>query len=188
MQVAVHYEYGSPYAGFWRRVAAHLIDGIIQSIVAVPFVVVAFLANDSLVQAIKAEDADTLAALRVYFAGMGSLTVLVYYTIFESSALQATPGKLALGLKVTDLAGESIGMVRAAIRAWPVWIYGIFEFFNYFADSFGGDFIVALLTLVSCIAVAFTAQKQGLHDMLAGTLVVRRGATFILRDEYASAF
>jgi len=119
---------------------------------------------------------------------MGSLTILVYHTIFESSALQATIGKLTLGLKVTDLAGEPIGMIRAAIRAWPAWIYGIFGFFSYIAGGFGGDFIVALLTLVSCIAVAFTAQKQGLHDMLAGTLVVRRGAKFILRDEYASAF
>lgn len=188
MQVAVHYEYGSPYAGFWRRVAASLIDGIVQSIVIGSFVAVAILANDSLMQALKAEDIETLVATQVYFSGVGSMMVLVYHTVFESSALQATVGKLALGLKVTDLAGEPIGMARAAIRAWPTWIFGIFGFFNYIAGGFGGGFIVGLLTLVSCIAVAFTAQKQGLHDMLAGALVVRRGAKFILRDEYATAF
>lgn len=188
MQVAVHHEYGSPYAGFWRRVAASFIDGIVQSIAIGPFIAVGILANGTLLQAIKDEDIETIIAMQLYFGMLVALAVLVYHAIFESSSLQATLGKLAMGIKVTGLAGEQIGMTRAAIRAWPEWIYGIFAFCSYFVGGGGGEFIVSILVLVSCVAVAFTAQKQGFHDMLAGALVVRRGAKFIIRDEYATAF
>ena len=62
--------------------------------------------------------------------------------------------KKALGLSVTDLSGNRIGFGRATGR--------------YFAKILSG-----LILLIGFIMVAFTQRKQGLHDMLAGTLVYK---------------
>jgi uncharacterized RDD family membrane protein YckC len=61
---------------------------------------------------------------------------------------------MALGMKVTDLAGNRIFLLRATGR--------------YFAKTISG-----LILFIGFIMVAFTEKKQGLHDMIAGTLVVR---------------
>jgi uncharacterized RDD family membrane protein YckC len=79
---------------------------------------------------------------------------LAYYAGMESSARQATIGKSLLGLKVTDLEGNRISIGRALGR--------------YLAKI-----ISAFILLIGFIMVAFTAKKQGLHDMIAGTLVVK---------------
>lgn len=73
----------------------------------------------------------------------------------ENSATQGTLGKLALGIKVTDLNGRRIGFGRATGRHF-------------------GKFISTLTLLIGYIMVAFTQKKQGLHDMMAGCLVVNR--------------
>jgi uncharacterized RDD family membrane protein YckC len=74
----------------------------------------------------------------------------------ESSARQATLGKMALKLAVTDLEGERIGFGRATGR--------------YFAK-----FLSWLTLLVGFFMAGFTQRKQGLHDILAKTLVISRG-------------
>jgi Tfp pilus assembly major pilin PilA len=79
----------------------------------------------------------------------------LYYAAMESSSAQATLGKLALGVKVTDLTGNRIGFGRATGR--------------YFAKIISG-----LALGIGYVMVAFTQRRQGLHDMIAGTLVVRR--------------
>lgn len=78
-----------------------------------------------------------------------------YFTIFECSKAQATFGKRLFGLKVTDLRGHRIGFGRANAR--------------YFVKLF-----VCLPFLAGFIPIAFTPRKQGLHDLIAKTLVVRR--------------
>jgi len=72
----------------------------------------------------------------------------------ESSVRQATIGKGILGLRVTDLDGNRITFLRAAIRDLA-------------------KIISAFILLIGFIMVAFTERKQGLHDMIAGTLVVK---------------
>jgi len=72
----------------------------------------------------------------------------------ESSARQGTIGKSLLGLRVTDFEGNRISLLRAVGR--------------YFAKI-----ISAFILLIGFIMVAFTEKKQGLHDMLAGTLVLK---------------
>jgi uncharacterized RDD family membrane protein YckC len=79
---------------------------------------------------------------------------VIYFAMFESSAMQGTPGKRAMGLIVTDLQGNRISFLRALGR--------------YFAKILSG-----LILLIGYIMVAFTERKQGLHDMIAGTLVLR---------------
>ncbi|MCX7570736.1 RDD family protein [Tumebacillus sp. DT12] len=83
------------------------------------------------------------------------LTGWLYYALMESSAHQATLGKKVIGIRVTDLDGNRIGFGRATGRHF-------------------GKIISAILLLIGYIMAAFTEKKQALHDILAGTLVVKR--------------
>jgi len=72
----------------------------------------------------------------------------------ESSSYQATLGKMIFGMKVTDLNGNRISFERATGRHFAKWLSG-------------------LVLCIGYIMVGFTERKQGLHDLLAGTLVRR---------------
>ena len=88
---------------------------------------------------------------------VGLITFVVgiaYFAGLESSARQATLGKSVFGLKVTDLDGNRISPLRAIGR--------------YFAKTLSG-----LILGIGYLMVAFTARKQGLHDLIASTLVMR---------------
>ena len=79
----------------------------------------------------------------------------LYYPLMESSATQATLGKQMLGIVVTDESGHRISFGRALGR--------------YLAKS------LSLLTLlIGYLMAGFTSRKQALHDMAAGTLVIKR--------------
>jgi uncharacterized RDD family membrane protein YckC len=129
------------YAGFWRRVAAYILDGLILSIVLVPL---ALVFRDPEQQA-SVSSPVSIAISWLYFAFM------------ESSERQATVGKMALGIVVTDLDGNKIGFGRATGR-------------------FFAKYLSFLILFIGVIMVAFTQKKQGLHDMIASTLVVKRAA------------
>ena len=79
----------------------------------------------------------------------------LYYVLFETSSWQATPGKRALRLYVTDINGRPITFARATIRHF-------------------GKMISGLTFLVGYFLAGFTEKKQALHDMLASCLVLRR--------------
>jgi uncharacterized RDD family membrane protein YckC len=85
---------------------------------------------------------------------IGFLGNWLYFSLMESSSSQGTLGKIACGLKVTDTRGRRISFGRATGR--------------YFAKILSG------LTLgIGYLMVGWTRQKRGLHDFVAGTLVVR---------------
>jgi uncharacterized RDD family membrane protein YckC len=129
------------YAGFWRRVAAALIDGLLVGIVA--WIVTGIISSIS-------DGAGAAADILVFIAAYG------YYAGMESSSYQATIGKIALGVQVTDLSGNRVSFGRALGRNLA-------------------EILSALILGIGYIMVAFTAKKQGLHDMIAGTLVVMKG-------------
>ena len=133
------------HSGFWRRAAATLVDACL--------LLVLLLAVSHAVGwpglLLREEFAPRLGAF---------LASLIYYAGFESSVWQATPGKRAVRIKVTDLAGHRISIARA------VW--------RHLAELLS----VALL-LVGFLMAAFTRRRQCLHDMMAGTLVVRAART-----------
>ncbi|MDF2926046.1 MAG: hypothetical protein K0R57_4960 [Paenibacillaceae bacterium] len=79
----------------------------------------------------------------------------LYFSYMESSAKQATLGKQLLQIAVTDLNGNRLSFGAASLR--------------YFSK------LLSMITVVGFIMPAFTEQKQGLHDRLAGTLVLRAG-------------
>lgn len=137
------------YAGFWKRFAAFIIDRIIlfvtNAIVGVIF---------GLIYALSVSDPDQVTA-QLIGTLIGLCINLLYFSLFESSSLQATPGKLALGIIVTDLDGNRIGYARAVGR--------------YFAS------LLSYVTLlVGFMMAGFTERKQALHDMIAGCLVVNK--------------
>jgi len=129
------------YAGFWRRVAAALIDGILVGVVS--WIVTLIFSGIS-------DGAEVTAQILVLIAAYG------YYAGMESSSYQATVGKIALGIQVTDLNGNRISFGRALGRNLA-------------------EILSALILGIGYIMVAFTPKKQGLHDMIAGTLVVKKG-------------
>jgi uncharacterized RDD family membrane protein YckC len=93
-----------------------------------------------------------LVAALILIAG-----VWIYYAWMESSSHQGTIGKLSLGLIVTDLQGRRISFARATGR--------------YFSKI-----ITSLIPLyIGFIMAGFTEKKQALHDMIASTLVLRKG-------------
>ena len=94
--------------------------------------------------------AETVNVIVGFFMILG---ILFYFPTFESSIWQATPGKKLLNLKVTDLDGERIGFGKALIRNWS-------------------KALSVLILLIGFLMVAFTKKKQGLHDIIAGTLVI----------------
>lgn len=147
------------YAGFWLRFVAWIIDRIVLqfagSIITLPFA--ASVGMRELMRMHPSSPEDFLPLfenMRKFF-----LIILVlewlYYALLESSAWQATLGKKALGLEVTDLAGARVTFGRATGRYFARYI----SFF-----TIGIGYIMA----------GFTAKKQALHDMIASTLVIRK--------------
>ena len=137
------------YAGFWLRVVASLIDSLVTGVGAfviglVMGVFLLFLFPDLLANS----DSDAIFGL------VGFLGGLAYFGIMESSSKQATLGKMAMGLKVTDLDGQRIGLVKAINRNL-------------------GKIISYVLLGIGFFMAGFTRKKQGLHDKMVATLVVR---------------
>ena len=146
----------SAYAGFWRRFAAALIDGILMSIVSQ--ILNAFTGANTRMQEVLLEDPKDFSGL-ISVAGptwaMGFVIQLVYFAYFESSERQATFGKQAMGLVVTDMNGNRIDMGKAVIR--------------YLSKIISG-----LTLLIGYLMQPFTEKKQALHDIIAGTLVFKK--------------
>lgn len=135
------------YAGFWRRFFAAFIDGIILRIFG------AFTAYAVRLLYVKStgkiEEATALGAIA------SILVAWLYYALLESSPEQATLGKQALGIVVTDLDGNRLSFGRATGRYFSKWI-SILTFFTGY------------------ILVALTKKHQALHDLIAGTLVIEK--------------
>jgi uncharacterized RDD family membrane protein YckC len=157
------------YAGFWKRLLAYILDAIVLYIPNL-LIMQAFgggAAETALQQAILAAGGNPelmVAAYGQYYEAMRlaivltSLLAWLYFAWCESSAWQATPGKLAMGLRVTDLNGRRISFPRALGR-------------------YAAKILSAMTLLIGFLMIAWTGRKQGLHDLLASTLVLNGRAS-----------
>lgn len=157
------------YAGFWKRVAAYILDGIVLWI---PNTLIASLlgaaaADQAYKQALLAASNNpdlVRQAMLAYFNALGpailaqAVLVWLYFAVLESSPLQATLGKLALGIRVTDERGARISFLRATGRFFAKWLS-------------------AVILCIGFMMAGWTRRKQALHDMLAGTLVLNGRAS-----------
>jgi uncharacterized RDD family membrane protein YckC len=142
------------FAGFWFRTFALVIDTVLCNVVAIIiFFPLGFALGASMVD--KFSLYETQAVLGSLGFGLGILLQWLWFTIAESSKWQATIGKKMLGLKVTDENGERISFGRANARYWS-------------------KILSSLILLAGFVMAAFTEKKQGLHDKIAGTLVVKK--------------
>jgi uncharacterized RDD family membrane protein YckC len=152
----------SPYGGFWIRLLAYIIDGIVLQVVATPFFFLLALPALSRIarEAEQNQDNPSPEFLLSMLGAISTFIILVfighwlYEALLTSSSWQGTVGKRILRLKVTDEAGNRIGFGRATGR-------------------FFGKILSHLILWIGFIMIAFTDRKRGLHDMMAGTLVMK---------------
>lgn len=151
------------YGGFWLRFVAVIIDGIIM---AVPTGIINALVlgwmGISLSQnppAPGASPEEIFSRLAPLFGAIGvsmllSMTLAAAYETFFIVQYAATPGKMALGLKVLRPDGTKLGIGRALGR--------------HFAKM-----LSAIILYIGYIMAGFDAQKRALHDMICDTRVIK---------------
>lgn len=161
------------YGQFHKRLVAFLVDSVLSSMIAgilfIPLLLIfipKFLADSTLTSLLTGHGFGlgllerkpeflaaplllNIALFALVFGGIG----LLYFAIFESGPRQATPGKMMLGLFVTDQFGRRISFQRALGRNLARVLSKMFCYLGY---------IIAL----------FTERSQALHDFIAGTLVL----------------
>jgi uncharacterized RDD family membrane protein YckC len=156
----------SVYAGLGRRIIAFIVDFILILLFDAVAVAVLglfrglqnlyfFAIQHAPVESITTEG--TSAALfGSIIASYGVILIVVpwlYYAGFESSKSQATPGKLLMRIVVTDLDGNKASFARVTLR--------------HFAKI-----ISTLIIFLGFLMIGLTRKRQGLHDKIAGCLVL----------------
>ncbi len=148
------------YAGFWIRFVALIIDYLVLNtltfLLILPLLgIVGFSTFGFSELTSMTEEEIVLAFLAIsapfYIANM--VMYWLYYAVQQSSSWQATLGKRAVGIKVTDQHGERLSFTTASLR-------------------YLGRIISGMTMLIGYIIAGFTAKKQALHDLIASTYVV----------------
>jgi uncharacterized RDD family membrane protein YckC len=195
-------------AGFWMRFLAAIIDGILVSVITSIISSIFGLNNamirlneisrsltaDGNVQAVQNEAVSLVAPILLSLV-FSLLVNWLYFALLESSKQQATLGKMALGLKVTNLIEQPIGFGQATWRYFAKQIpglvslvvlsFGMIPIIPVISDptstaarAAAGTFLLVfllslLIAVMPSVMAGFTAKKQALHDILAKTLVVK---------------
>ena len=145
------------YAGFWKRVAAYVVDGLVVGIAGA--ILGAIIGG--VIGALLASGSSDFGAGFIVIQLISNLVSIAlaaaYYAGFHASTSQATLGKMAVGIKVVRSDGSRISVARGVGR--------------YFATL-----LSSLILGIGFLMAAFTERKQGLHDMLCDTLVVDKWA------------
>ena len=136
------------YAGFWIRTAAAFIDSIVLMLITSPLLIL-WYGFDTYWKA--AETSDFLGVGEVLISWILPLVLTIVFWL----KVQATPGKMLFSLKVLDeLTGKPLTLQQSLIR-------------------YVGYFVSAFALLFGFIWIAFDAKKQGWHDKMARTVVVK---------------
>ncbi|NES85307.1 MAG: serine/threonine protein kinase, partial [Moorea sp. SIO2B7] len=178
------------YAGFWNRYWAFIIDIIIMSVFSI--IIGIFMENLLRSMGFNLQHYLTIleASLWIFFGTtmwgffvlllasfvllidprnflipedmiicafllLGTLLRWIYFVGLEWSQLKATIGKMMLGIFVTDLNGDRISFYRANKRYW-------------------GKILSALLIYIGFMLAGWTKKKRALHDIIAGTIIVKK--------------
>ena len=144
------------YATFGQRLAAIFIDTI-------PLLVLQWLMGYFIGQSMADDYANgyvTLDEVNQKATAWGTIIGIalswLYFSLFESSEKQATPGKMVVGLTVTDLSGDRVSFGQATGR--------------HFAR------IISAALLIGYLMPLWTQKRQALHDIISGCLIEQGGA------------
>ncbi len=149
------------YSGFWRRLCAFFLDGLVVTLINAAIIVILVMIEPSY---------DSLVVSPVAIISYSFVVVFllfIYEIIFLSSSRMATPGKQLLGIKVTDMDGNRISFSCAVLRS---------------IIKFGLIFVGRIPPVIGCLSwlnllnpflIVFSEKKQAIHDYIAGTVVVR---------------
>jgi uncharacterized RDD family membrane protein YckC len=140
------------YAGFWVRFLAKFVDGIILQIANFGFQLV-FMGGSFFTGSNDPEKQMIMSWIAIIF----SMTFTALYSIFFVGKFGATPGKMALRLRIVTADGGKVSYPRATGR--------------YFAE-----FLSSLILLIGYIMAAFDEEKRALHDRICDTRVIRLNA------------
>lgn len=166
------------HVGFWPRVGASFIDFLVYlPVLGLMFLNLYFWSN---------------LVIHLLF-----LVALMLYKPLMEAKFGATVGKMAIGAKVVTTSYTAIKLNTAITRYFPFAISqltGIFSLLVVMADYGSSDkldfvqltalqsevipsfidTLASIFLLISCLAVAFSSSKQGLHDQIAKTYIVRK--------------
>lgn len=134
------------YVGFWPRVGASLIDSILLILIIWPIIHVVYG------EAYWYSDALIIGPMDFVINYVFPAVAVVLFWVYR----QATPGKMAISAKIVD--------AKTGNTATPSQL--IIRYLGYYVSS--------IPLLLGIIWVAFDSRKQGWHDKMAGTVVVRR--------------
>ena len=158
------------YGGFWLRFVAYFLDSLIvgavlvvmEIIVGILFGIIGGMLGVGMKDFTGANSGNPSPMAMVLIAiayliilALALVGTWLYFAKLESGPAQATYGKRVMGLRVTGLDGERIGFGRASGR-------------------FFGKIVSGMTFYIGFIMAGFTERKQALHDMIAGTLVVKQ--------------
>ncbi len=140
-----------PKAGFWIRVVASLVDCVILIILQVILSVLLGVVTTGVSLGMNEQG---LTALSLVYSLFGTVLSMAYYVFFTGYSGQ-TPGKMAVRVKVIRTDGQHISYGRAFFR------------------EILGKFVSGIILGIGYLMVAFDPQKQGLHDKIANTYVIK---------------
>lgn len=149
------------YAGFWRRFVAFWFDRIILIIpilITSALLDILFMGGTNIGHIPYSLSSNLLEhsvfPSQVLLVLADMILIWLYFAFFESSKLQCTPGKRVLGIRVADLEGNRITFGRATLRHFS-------------------KILSTLAFLVGFLMIGVSRKKQGLHDKIAGCLVLK---------------
>jgi uncharacterized RDD family membrane protein YckC len=134
------------YAGFWVRVGAAIIDTVLLALVILPVLTALYGPG------YWSGDRPVQGPLDVLVSWVAPAIAVVVFWI----ARQATPGKMAIGARIVDAKTGGKPTTRQIIL------------------RFVGYYVAMLPLFLGILWVAFDSRKQGWHDKIAGTVVVRK--------------
>lgn len=158
------------YPEWWQRLLAGLIDGVI--------LFVAMFVVNAIFAAMAGFNLSALRVVLVLAALVNTALIVGYKVFFESSQMQATPGKMVFGLKVVDGDGNRAALKPVVMRTWPWWlnilsVLGALMLTN----------VIGLLVALAIIGIFFTYFMppigRCIHDQTANLHVIKAGKGMI---------
>lgn len=155
-------------AGWWSRVAAYLVDLLLMVVLAVPFFFIAAAIGVDTGSSSSGDGSFSFSAQDGQFLGVIAIFLIVVALYAPATMVWlkgSTPGKLALGIRVVRANGQPVTFGWALLREWV---------FKGIILGIANSITVGLAGLVNYLWPLWDAENRALHDMAAGSRVVRR--------------